>query len=75
MMGNYGLLLAYAFCLNNPLLEIIYFGMNIVFFAMELRFVTTGELVMTVGDIGNVEFELLFTFMLGVLAIFGNEGL
>ena len=75
MTGNYGLLLAYAFCFNNPLLETIYFGMNVVFFVMELRYVTSGELVMTVGDIGNVEFELIFTIMLAALGIFGNEGL
>lgn len=75
MMGNYGLLLAYAFCFDNPLLETIYFGMNVVFFVMELRYVTSGELVMTIGDIGNVEFELIFTIMLGALGIFGNEGL
>ena len=42
---------------------------------MEMRYMLTGELVMAVGEISSVEFELFFTILLIVFGIYGNEGM
>mgnify|MGYP001227947126 CR=1 FL=1 len=53
----------------------MYFSLNVVFFCMEMRYMLTGELVMAVGEISSVEFELFFTILLIVFGIYGNDGM
>lgn len=55
--------------------ELVYFAINSVFFAMEMRYVITGELVMQVGELSSVEVELLFSLAAIYMGIYGNEGL
>ena len=74
-MANYSVLCAYAWQLQNPMGEIVYFAMNSVFFAMEMRYAITGELVMAVGEVSSVEAELLFSLTLIYTGVYGQEGL
>lgn len=73
--ANYCVLLAYAFQVQNPMYELVYFAMNSVFFAMEMRYVITGELVMAVGEFSSVEIELFLSLTAIYMGIYGNEGL
>ena len=56
-MSNYALLTAYCLKLNNPILELSFYGMNIAFFGMELRHKLCHDLVMILGEFGPVETE------------------
>jgi len=51
----------------------LFFALNFVFFAMEMRYKITGELVMNVGELSPVELELFFSLALILQGIFGNE--
>jgi len=73
--SNYSVLLAYAFQLNNPYFEIVIFALNSVFYAMEIKYNITGELVMAVGEFSSVEFELLFSILSISYGVFGNAGM
>ena len=54
----------------------VFFAINAVFYAMEMRYAITGELIMNVGDeFGPVEFELLFSVVSILFGIFGQAGL
>ena len=72
-MANYSVLCAYAWQLQNPLYEILFFALNFVFYAMEMRNKITGNLIMNVGELSPVELELGFTILLILPGIFGNE--
>ena len=44
--------------------EILFFSLNFVFYAMEMRYKMTGELVMNVGELTPVELETTFALVL-----------
>jgi phosphatidylglycerophosphate synthase len=74
-MANYSILLAYGWCFTSPFSELVFFTLNAVFFSMELKYVITGQLVMVVGELSSIEFEIIFSTILLLMGIFGNEGL
>lgn len=55
----------------------LYFALNIAFYAMEMKHTITGTLVMTgaVDEISAVEFELFQTIVLLLLCYLGLSGL
>ena len=73
--GNYSVLIAYACPMSIPAFEIIFFALNFVFYAMEMKNTITGELVMQIGEFGPVELELIFSCLLWYLGIYGNDGM
>jgi len=74
-MANYSILLAYGWSFNNPSSELVFFALNCVFFAMELKYVITGQLVLVVGELSGIEFELAFSLIFLAMGVFGSEGL
>ena len=72
-MGHYSVLLAYAWHLPLPWMDLLYFAFNFIFFAMEMKYTITGDLIMSVGELGPVELELLFSASLMLMGIYGNE--
>ena len=69
----YILWLGYLFGFDNKVFEAILLMPNLCFFVMEMKFILCKNLKMTVGDeIGPVEMELIFSFLLFVGAVFGN---
>ena len=71
--ANYSLLVAYALKLQNPVFEVLYFSLNFVFYAMEMRNTITGSLVMQLGEFSSVELELILSVSLWLLGIYGND--
>ena len=73
-MGNYCVLLAYVLNLQMPGAELlIYLSLNFVFYAMEIKYILTGDLIMSTGDISDVELELVFSIIMIIHAIFGRD--
>mmetsp|Transcript_10500 Transcript_10500/g.7832 ORF Transcript_10500/g.7832 Transcript_10500/m.7832 type:complete len:140 (-) Transcript_10500:421-840(-) len=68
-----GVLFAYA-CRFNPLVLNLALGyQNAAFYSMELKHLLGGELVMKLGEFGNVEAEMLYTIVMASIAIFSPE--
>ena len=54
----------------------VFFSINAVFYAMEMRYAITGELKMNVGEeVSSVEFEAFFSIVGVLFGIFGQAGL
>ena len=49
---------------NNFVLELLFFGANIIAYSFEMRFVMFGSLVMQIGELGPVENELILGVVL-----------
>ena len=75
VMTAYSILCAYVLVLENSVLEIIYFFMNMAFYGMEIKFYVTGSLVMLVGELSSVEVELTLSSILFFAWYFGCQGL
>lgn len=71
-MGNYSVLMAYVWNLQIPGSELVFFSMNFVFYMMEIKYIITGALVMSQGDISDVEMELAFSTLMLIHAFTGR---
>ena len=56
-------------------LTLSYGLINLPMYSMEMKYIFTGTLEITQGDIGPVEIELLFAIIFGAAAVFGTEGM
>jgi len=72
MMSFESAVLAHAFIFDNKYVELLFFALNMSFYGMEMKFKTTGLLVMNVGEISAVEVELILTVVLTVCGYFGQ---
>ena len=72
-MGNYSVLMAYVWNLQIPGSELVFFSMNFVFYMMEIKYIITGALVMSQGDISDVEFELVFSIVMLIHVFTGRS--
>jgi phosphatidylglycerophosphate synthase len=73
--GCYCLWLGYLFRFDNLAFEFIFVMANIVFWTMEMKFILCKDLVLNVGEIGPVEYELALSIMIFLGGFFGNDGL
>lgn len=73
--SNMCVLLAYAWILNNPFFEIVFFSFEYIFFSMEVRNVVTGKLVMQIDELSPVELEIIFSITCWLLGYYGRDGL
>jgi len=73
MQSIYSLWLGYCFNFDWWLFEIIFLMTNVIFYAMEMKFVLCNNLVMIVGEVGPVEIELLLTMIVGLSGLWGVE--
>jgi phosphatidylglycerophosphate synthase len=71
-MANYCILLAYTWRLNNPLFELLFFSLNFVFYAMEMKYTICGELVMNLDELSPVEIEFLLAILTIAMGLFGD---
>ena len=54
--------------MNNLVQETtLFFGLNVVFFCMEMKFIIFGDFKIIVGEFGPVEEELLITLILALI--------
>ena len=61
--------------MDNFTLEYALLLANLTFWAMEMRFILSKNLVMTVGELGPVEIELLLSVVLFFSGLFGVDSL
>ena len=71
-MTCYQIVMAYLFRVDNALLELGFLSMNLIFFAMELKYLLCKELVLNLGEIGAVEVENLFATLMVIGGIYGS---
>ena len=71
-MANYSILCAFAWRINNPFAELMFFALNFVFYAMEMKYTICGELVMNVDELSPVEVETLLSIFLVSMGLFGD---
>lgn len=70
-MACYSTVMAYVFRIDNALLSLVFVFLNILCFAMEMKYLLCNELILTLGDIGSVEVE---TFMAAIFILSGVYG-
>lgn len=70
---NYNFLVAYALGVNNMWSEWAFVMMNFAFYMQETRSIIEGGLVQTLGELGPVEVEFFFSFLLIFFSFYGNE--
>lgn len=69
------ILVAYALTFNNKWLEISFLIQNIGFYGMETKHKVTGKLVMSSGEIGPVEIEVIVAVVLALSGYYGPAAL
>ena len=58
---------------NNSVLELLFFGANIIAFSMEMRFTMFHSLVLAIGEFGPIENELILGAVLASIGYLTPE--
>jgi hypothetical protein len=69
------LIVGYILKMPPGWLTLSYGLINMPMYSMEMKYIFTGTLTITQGEIGPVEIELLFAVIFGAAAIFGVSGM
>ncbi|MFO0116743.1 MAG: CDP-alcohol phosphatidyltransferase family protein [bacterium] len=72
-MTMYQVALAYLLRVNNPILEILFICLNVIFFMQEAKYLLCKELILNVGEIGSIEIEHLFSAMFILASYYGSS--
>lgn len=71
-MTCYQIVMAYLFRIDNAILETTFVCMNVVMFAMELKYLLCKELVLQLGEVGAVEIENLSATLMMIGSVYGS---
>ena len=65
--------MGYLFRFDNLVLEMALIMTNIVFYAMEMKYIVCKNLNLNLGEIGPVEVELIVAIVLVLGSVYGSD--
>ena len=65
--------MAYILKLDNAAFEMMFFGLPVIVYFMEMKYILCNELVLTVGEVGSVEIECFLAISLIYSGVYGVD--
>lgn len=65
--------MAYILKLDNAAFEMMFFGLPVIVYFMEMKYILCNELVLTVGEVGSVEIECFFAISFIYSGVYGVD--